>query len=201
MAQHGYRLRSRALTAILAILACAISARVDAQEIQTGPDAASVTIVEYADFSAEGSARLSFMVKSLADADPSHIRIVFKNAPRGTQLSADALTMHGAALAALPQGKFWEMADTIFANQRRRTRADFIAMAGQLGLDVSKYTADFDAGMSNGDFEAVVKNDRLDAGALKITAPACTINGQLFTWPVTLEQLKAAALGWIKSSK
>ena len=201
MTRMGHLLGSRALAALLAFFAGASATRVFAQEIQTGPDDASVSIVEYADFSAEGSARISFMIKALADAYPSDIRVVFKNSPRGAKVPADVLAMHDAALAALPQGKFWEMSDLIFANQQRRTRADFIGMAGQLGLDVARYTRDFDAGMSNGDVEAIVTSDRTDAEALRISTPACTINGQVFTWPVTLDQLKAAARQWMRQAK
>jgi hypothetical protein len=48
--------------------------------------------------------------------------------------------------------------------------------------------------MSNGEFQATVSDGRVDATTQKISGPACTINGELFVWPVTLDRLKAAVV-------
>ena len=47
-----------------------------------------------------------------------------------------------AAEAAGRQGKFWEMHDKLFENQKAMTDENFIAWAGELGLDVEKFKKD-----------------------------------------------------------
>ncbi len=47
-----------------------------------------------------------------------------------------------AAEAAGRQGKFWEMHDKLFENQRQMTDDNFIVWAGEFGLDVEKFKKD-----------------------------------------------------------
>ena len=69
--------------------------------------------------------------------------LVFKHSP--IEGHNDAPLAHRAALAAQQQGKFWEMHDRIFANQRAMERDGLLAHAKALGLDVAKFTADLDS--------------------------------------------------------
>lgn len=48
-----------------------------------------------------------------------------------------------ASMAANEQGKFWEMHDEIFKNQRALEDADLEKYAATVGLDMAKYKADF----------------------------------------------------------
>jgi len=181
-------------SALIAAFSLALVApRVQAQE--TGPADAPVTIVEYADFTSEASARAAFLVKELVDQH-FHVRVVFKHLPPSPSVNANALRVHEAALAAGTQGKFWEMSDLIFANQPHQSREELIGMARQLALDVARFTADLDSGAS-GEFEAVISGDQTEARALGIKAPACVVNGETLAWPVTLDDLKAHAAKWL----
>jgi protein-disulfide isomerase len=47
-----------------------------------------------------------------------------------------------AAEAAGRQGKFWEMHDKIFENQKALSDASYLAWAGELGLDLEKFKKD-----------------------------------------------------------
>jgi protein-disulfide isomerase len=47
-----------------------------------------------------------------------------------------------AAEAAGNQGKFWEMHDKIFENQKQITDENFLAWAGELALDVEQFKKD-----------------------------------------------------------
>ena len=47
-----------------------------------------------------------------------------------------------AAEAAGRQGKFWEMHDKLFENQKQMTDENFVVWAGELGLDVEKFKKD-----------------------------------------------------------
>jgi protein-disulfide isomerase len=49
-----------------------------------------------------------------------------------------------ASEAAGKQGKFWEMHDKIFENQKDLSDENFVAWAGELGLDVAQFKKDLE---------------------------------------------------------
>jgi len=75
-------------------------------------------------------------------AYPGKIRLVIKNYPY--QYRDYARTAAEASLAALDQGKYWEMHDLLIRNSPKLERANVIAYAKQLGLDVKKFTESID---------------------------------------------------------
>lgn len=174
-----------------AMVLLAAGERAHAQAPATGPADAPVTIVQFADFSSEPSARLSFMLEALVDAYPNAVRVVFKHVPPASNPNANVPLTHDAALAAGAQGKFWEMADLIFGNQGRATHDDMAGMARQLGLDMRRFLTDLDT-EGGGQYQSAIEADQQEAVRLGIKAPACTLNGEILRWPVTLQQLKAA---------
>ncbi len=54
----------------------------------------------------------------------------------------NAPAAHAAAEAAHLQGKFWEMHDKIFANQKDLSPETFVRYAEEIGLDVEKFKKD-----------------------------------------------------------
>jgi protein-disulfide isomerase len=58
----------------------------------------------------------------------------------------DAFKASEAGLCAGAQGKFWEMHDKIFANQRALGHEDLMKYAEELGLDTSKFKECLDNG-------------------------------------------------------
>ncbi len=68
------------------------------------------------------------------------MRIVFKHQVLATHPKAPAA--HAAAEAAHRQGKFWEMHDRIFANQREMSPAKYQEYAAEIGLDLEQYQRD-----------------------------------------------------------
>jgi protein-disulfide isomerase len=109
-----------------------------------GPANAPVTIVEFSDFQCGFCFRVNATVAQLLAKYPDKVRLVFKHYPL-VELHKDAPMGHRAALAAQDQGKFWEMHDRLFANQRAMTREDMLAHAKALGLDMTRFTADLDS--------------------------------------------------------
>ena len=83
-------------------------------------------------------------VKQILQAYPGKIRLVIKNYPYKyrdfARISAEA------ALAARDQGKYWEMHDLLIARSPKLDRDSLIAYAGELGLDVKKFTDSIDSG-------------------------------------------------------
>ncbi len=71
---------------------------------------------------------------------PSDVKLVIKHYP---------LPMHGyarkaatAALAAGKQGKFWEIHEKLFANQKELSDARVEAIAQEIGLNMEQFTKD-----------------------------------------------------------
>ena len=104
--------------------------------------------------------------------DGDKVKIVFKQNP--LSFHKDAKPAAAASLAAHEQGKFWEMHDKLFANQKALKKADLEKYAGELGLDMEKYKAAL-GDKAIGDF---VDQNRAMANAVGATGtPAFFING------------------------
>jgi protein-disulfide isomerase len=100
------------------------------------------------------------------------VKISFKHFP--LSFHRNAPLAHQAALAAAQQGKFWEMHDWIFAHQSTMERQDLIKGAGEIGLDVPKFTADIDSGA----YKAIIDSDREEGLGLGVDGtPTFFING------------------------
>jgi protein-disulfide isomerase len=157
----------------------------DAPTVRGSADAPA-TLVAYLDFASEACGRVEFMMKAIADAYPDGVRLVFKQDPHADDPVGQL--PHQAALAAGQQGRFWDMADILFANPAKRTRDDLLAMAAQIGLDETAFATTLDSGR----FAAAIDADRQEAAALKIAGtPAWFLNGARLPWPLTFTELRA----------
>jgi protein-disulfide isomerase len=114
-----------------------------------GGDDALVTIVEFSSFQCGYCAKVQPTLDQLTKEYGDQVRLVFKQLPLGMQAQSKPAAQ--AALAAHEQGKFWEMHDKIFENQRQmRSHAnDFkewtAGFAKELGMNVDKFKADYDS--------------------------------------------------------
>lgn len=123
-----------------------------------GDPNAPVTIVEFTDFQCPYCSRGSNTIKELIEKNPGKVKLVFKSNP--LSFHKDAEPAHRAAEAASLQGKFWEMYQLLFDNQRALTQENFDKFAQQIGLNMDKFHADMES-------EAVKKRvqDDLKQGA------------------------------------
>jgi protein-disulfide isomerase len=152
-----------------------------------GDDGAAVTIVEFTDFQCPFCARASTTIARVVAAYPGKVRWIVKHYP--LPFHADAPLAHRAALAADIQGKFWEMHDALFANQRGLKRDDLLGYASRLGLDVTRFTADLDSDR----FDAVLSRDMVEGTKLGIDGtPTFFVNGQRLVGAVPYESFTAA---------
>ena len=109
---------------------------------------APVTIVEFSDFQCGFCFRVNPTLVQLLDRYPGKVRVLFKHSPIEGHTAAPLA--HRAAFAAQQQGKFWEMHDRIFANQRAMDREALLAHAAALGLERGKFIADLDGPAATG---------------------------------------------------
>ncbi len=100
---------------------------------------------------------------------------------------AKAPAAHRAAEAAHQQGKFWEMHDKIFDNQRAISEANYIVWAGEIGLDVDRFKKDSAASGTQKRIDTDVK----DAQSVGATGtPAFFINGKYLSGAQPFDRFK-----------
>jgi len=106
-----------------------------------GNPKATATLVEYADFQCPYCARALPVVQQLMTKYGDDLRYVFKQYPL-TSIHPFAEPAARASLAAARQGKFWEMYDVLFQNNRALDEASLRKYAQGLGLDMAKFDKD-----------------------------------------------------------
>ena len=93
-------------------------------------------------------------------------------------MHSKAQAAHEAAEAANQQGKFWEMHDLIFKNQRETSPENYLRYAAELELDVEKFKRD----LSSTAVKTRIQEDLGAAGALGVTGtPSFFINGRFLS--------------------
>jgi protein-disulfide isomerase len=150
-----------------------------------GPKSAEVSIVEFSDFQCPFCGRVSPTLERVEKEYGDKVRIVFKHLPLSIHPKAPAA--HAASEAAHRQGKFWEMHDAIFANQRELEPAKFEEYAEEMGLDMKQYRAD----VASSGVKARVDGDKEEARKLGVTGtPGFFINGRFFSGAQPFEAFK-----------
>ena len=116
---------------------------VSANDFSKGPSDALVTIVEFSEFQCPFCTRVNPTLQKVMKKYGKDVRVVFKHNP--LSFHKDAPLAAQASIAAGKQGKFWEMHDVLFKNQRKLKPADIDGYAKGLGLDMGKFATDLNA--------------------------------------------------------
>lgn len=135
--------------------------KVDASKIQSaatqsggiadhvfGKKDSKVVFIEYGDFQCPGCGSAYPTIKNVTEKYKDQVAFIFRNFPL-TSLHPNAKAAAAAAEAAGLQGKYWEMHNTLYANQSSwenldsNQRVNFFAdYAKTLGLNVTKFKED-----------------------------------------------------------
>jgi len=138
-----------------------------------GSDEAVVTIVEWSDFQCPFCNRVTPTLAQIEKEYGDKVRIAFKHMP--LSIHPQAAQAHAAAEAAHRQGKFWEMHDRIFANQRDLSEATLERYARELGLDMERFGRD----LEDASLKQRIESDVQQASELGVTGtPSFFINGK-----------------------
>jgi protein-disulfide isomerase len=138
-----------------------------------GSDDAVVTIVEWSDFQCPFCNRVAPTLAQIEKEYGDQVRIAFKHMP--LSIHAQAPQAHAASEAAHRQGKFWEMHDLIFANQRDLSAETLARYAQEIGLDMDQFGKDIAAE----DVMKRIDDDLQQASKLGVTGtPSFFINGR-----------------------
>ncbi len=138
-----------------------------------GPKDAAVTIIEFSDFQCPFCAQAKDLAHQIIAAYPNDVQFVFKNYP--LPFHPNAMPAAKAAVAAGKQGKFWEMHDKLFENQRALSDDKYQEFAKDLGLNIEKFKADLAAPET----AAAITDDMKQAGSVGVRGtPTFYINGK-----------------------
>jgi len=120
---------------------------VTSEQPSKGPKDALVTIVEFSEFQCPFCARVLPTTKQVVDTYGDKVRIVWRNNP--LSFHNNAAPAAAVAMEAYAQGgsdKFWEVHDTLFANQKALGRPELEGYAEKAGLDSAKVKKALDEG-------------------------------------------------------
>jgi protein-disulfide isomerase len=109
----------------------------DRDHIQ-GPTEAAVTLVEYGDYECPYCGAAYPIIKEVQSRMGERLRFVFRNFPITTS-HPHAEQAAETAEAAATQGRFWQMHDLLYENQRRLRVPDLRDYAERLALDVERF--------------------------------------------------------------
>jgi protein-disulfide isomerase len=108
-----------------------------------GPQSAPVTVVEYGDFECPRCKQATGAVKLLLAHFERRIRFVFRHFPL-EEIHPHALHAAEVGECAGGQGKFWQMHDLLFEQQRHLELSQLYGYARTLELDMARFTAEMD---------------------------------------------------------
>lgn len=138
-----------------------------------GPVNAPITIIEYSDYQCPFCARVTPTLAKLQQTYGDKVRIVFKDFPLPNH--AQAPKASEAAHCAGEQGKYWELHDHMFANQRALEVPSLKQYAGALKLD----QAAFDQCLDSGKWAEAIRADLEEGEKLGVNStPTLYINGR-----------------------
>jgi len=158
------------------------------QDFSIGPATATCILVEYGDYQCPYCGQAYPIVKRLRKHFAADLRFVFRNFPLG-EMHPQAEHAAESALFAGKHGRFWEMHDLLYENQRSLGDDDLLGLAGSLQLDVQRLREDLDAGT----FLSAVKADfRSGVHSGVNGTPTFFINGQRHDAAFDLETLSNA---------
>jgi 2-hydroxychromene-2-carboxylate isomerase len=144
-----------------------------------GAPMAPVSIVEFSDFQCPYCGAAYPELERIVQQYEGRVKLVFKHYPLPAH--PRAMPAAKAAEAAGRQGKFFEMHDILFQNQRKLEDGDLKRYAEMLGLDAERFAAD----MASEEVAARVAADRKLGEKLGVEGtPSIYVNGRKFEEPL-----------------
>ena len=150
-----------------------------------GPADAKVTIIEFTDFECPYCKRGKETMDEVLEIYGDQVRLAFKHFPLdfhpNAQKAAEATECAG------DQGKFWEMHDWMFDNQKELAVDGLKTAAANLGMNSSE----FDSCLNSGKYEEKVKDDMAAGSEFGVSGtPAFFINDTLISGAQPIEKFR-----------
>ena len=160
---------------------------------------APLELVEYGDYECPFCGQAYPIVKNIQEKLGTDLKFIFRNFPL-RKIHPHAYPAAVATEAAALQGKFWEMHDIIFENQKTLEPENILSFANNIGLDVNRFEMD----IANEDLYLKAKRDfesGMKSGVNR--TPTFFVNGRKFNGDWSKGQLLRyleCELAWIAVS-
>jgi len=167
------------------------------KSIWKGEKQAPVSIVLYGDYESDACAKANHVINELVDEYDGKLRYNFRHFPL-TQIHQKAQKAAEAAVAAVQEGKFWEMHEVLFQKKRGLGTITLKEYAKEVGVTNKKFLET----LVNSTFSWEVRADLLeglDKGVRDV--PAVFINGEKFEGKPTHDGLKKSIEEVLKPKK
>lgn len=133
------------------------------------PEEAEVVFVEYSDFECTFCSRIHPTLQRIVEENSNTVSWVYRHFPL-TSLHSQAVPAANASECAAEQGKFWEFADELVANQSSLGSDLYSQLASDNGLDASKFANC----MADGKYSDVVTQDQTEGEFAGVTGTPAT---------------------------
>jgi protein-disulfide isomerase len=160
--------------------------QVAAEGPSKGPAAAPVTIVEFSDFQCPYCSKAEETVDKVMKSYEGKVRLVYRDYPLPFHPQAEKAAE--AAHCAGDQGKYWEMHEKLFANQKALEPTALKGYAKDLKLDQGK----FDKCLDSGDKAKLVETNKKAGEQVGVSGtPAFFVNGVMLSGAQPYEEFKS----------
>lgn len=147
-----------------------------------GSPTSAVKIVLFSDFECPFCSRLEPTLHEIEKSYGDRVQLIFRQFP--LPFHAHARLAAAASLCAADQGKFWEMHDLLFADQKKLDRPALDDRAAKLGLDGAAFARCLDQGRH----DAEIQSDIAAGGSAGVTGtPTMIVNGHLLAGAVSYD--------------
>src|SRR5256885_1379152 len=165
--------------------------------IWKGEKTAPVSIVLYGDYESEACSKANHLINTLIEEYKGKLRYNYRHFPL-TQIHQKAQKAAEAAVAAVQEGKFWEIHEVLFQKRRGLGTVTLKEYAKEVGVTNRKFLES----LVNSTYSWEVRADLLeglDKGVRDV--PAVFINGDRFEGKITHDSLKKAIDDVLKPKK
>ncbi len=162
---------------------------IDAADHVRGSLDAPVKMIVYSDFECPFCSKFADTMKQVEENFKDKVVIAFRHYPLAGH--PEGLPAAEASECAAEQGKFWEMHDKLFAdNKAGRLSADqYKKDAGDLGLDAAKFSQCLDSGK----YKNKVETDIAEGERAGVTGtPTSFVNGNIYPGAYPFEDFTAS---------
>jgi len=170
---------------------------IEPKDVFVGDEDAPVTLVEFGEYESEVCAKANEVVKQILEEYDGKVKFQFRHFPQ-TKIHQRSLKASEAAVAAVQEGKFWEMHNVLFQNRRQLGTVSLKLHSREAGISNKKFLED----LVNGKYGWQVQDDLkegIDRGVKDI--PAFFINGERFVGKPTFANLSSAIDSALKKTK
>jgi len=159
--------------------------QVAAEGPSKGPAAAPITIVEFSDFQCPFCSKAEETVDKVMKSYDGKVRLVYRDYP--LPFHPQAQKAAEAAHCAGDQGKYWEMHEKLFANQKALEPTALKGYAKELKLDQGK----FDKCLDSGEKAKIVEANKKAGEQVGVNGtPAFFVNGVMLSGAQPFDEFK-----------